>query len=80
VVGEEAPTFSWTHTITHILEIDCMFWPSSICCLVSAEADCRRRSTTPAAEKERRMEPFLVATVVIVGGFLLRYLRARTAH
>jgi hypothetical protein len=30
---------------------------------------------------ERRMEPFLVAIVVIVGGgFLFRYLRARTAH
>jgi len=27
------------------------------------------------------MEPFLVAIVVIVGGgFLIRYLRARTAH
>jgi hypothetical protein len=49
--------------------------------LVSAEVDCRRPSTTPAAEKERRMELFLVAIVVIVGGgFLFRYLQARTAH
>jgi hypothetical protein len=59
----------------HVLNFKYMlFW-------VSAGADCRTVNHS-GSRKGRRMEPFLVAIVVIVGGgcFLVRYLRARTAH